>query len=250
MTDIKKTTNKPEEITDKDLRKAWFRWWTFAEVSHSFERMQAVAFCNAIMPILKKLYKEKEELKAALKRHLLFFNTQATWGGSVTLGAFIALEEQRAKAMAEGDSESLDPDVITSTKVGLMGPLAGIGDSLEWGTFRYIVLALAIPWASEGMWIAGFLPWLIFVIATYSYGYFFFKTSYRLGRGAALKMLESGVVQKIIDGTSVLGMVMMGVLAANYIKVSAALQWTLNEQQFTLQSLFDKILPGILDRKS
>lgn len=238
--------NTNSEITKKDLRRAWFRWWTFAEVSHSFERLQAVAFCNAMTPILRKLYQDSDELKRAILRHLQFFNTQANWGGGFILGTTIALEEQRSNALQEGVDEKDDVDIITSTKVGLMGPLAGIGDSIDWGTLRYMLIALAIPWAQDGLWIGGVFPIVTFVIMSYAYGYLFASKSYSIGRESAVRFLRDDKVGKMIEGASVLGLFMMGVLAAKYVNVQAALEWTIGGKVWGLDSILNSILPGVL----
>lgn len=101
------------------------------------------------MPILRKLYKDPDQLRAAYHRHLLFFNTQATWGGGLLTGILSSLEEARAKETYEGSEITVTDDLIYNTKAGLMGALAGIGDSIDSGTVQYIFIAIALPWAQE-----------------------------------------------------------------------------------------------------
>lgn len=78
---IQKAQGAPEEITKKDVTKAYLRWHFANEIPHSFERYVSPSLLYAMMPILRKLYKDDEALKAAYKRQLLFFNTQLSWGG-------------------------------------------------------------------------------------------------------------------------------------------------------------------------
>lgn len=238
----------PEEITTKDLRKSWFRWWYANEIPHSFDRMIAPSLLWAMMPILKKLYKKKEDLREAYKRHLQFFNTQAIWGGGTILGITASLEEARAKELAEGKKEedAISPELINSTKVGLMGPLAGIGDAIDSGTVQYILLAICLPWATAGSAVGAFVPWIAFVIVTYIYGFYFVKLGHKLGRAAATEIVGGKNIRNIIDGLSILGIFMMGILAANYVSVGAAAVWTINGKKFVLQQILDQILPGIL----
>ena len=87
--------NKTRVLTKKDVTKTYLRWWWTAELSNSFERMQALAVCASFTPALEKLYKKKEDLVDALKRHLQFFNTQAIWGGLIH-GTVLAMEEEKA----------------------------------------------------------------------------------------------------------------------------------------------------------
>lgn len=237
----------PEKITNKDLRKSWFRWWYANEIPHSFDRMIAPSFLWAMTPILRKLYKKDKDLKEAYERHLLFFNTQAIWGGGTILGITTSLEEARAKTLAEGKEEdTISVDIINSTKIGLMGPLAGIGDAIDSGTVQYILLAIALPWASAGSALGAIIPWIAFVALTYTYGFYFVKLGHRLGRAAATEIVGGKGIRSIIDGLSILGIFMMGILASNYVTVNAVAVWSVNGKKFILQQILDQILPGIL----
>lgn len=48
-------------LTKKDIDKAYFRWWMTAEISANYERMQGLAYGASMIPILEKLYPEKED---------------------------------------------------------------------------------------------------------------------------------------------------------------------------------------------
>lgn len=241
----KGTIPEPDKITNRDLMKAWFGWWWANEVNHTFDRMLAPAFCFGLIPILKKLYKTKDELAKALQRHLLFFNTQATWGGGTLMGVTISLEEARAKAMAKGE-EAIPEGMISNTKVGLMGPLAGIGDSIDSGTVQYIFIAIFLPFAQKGNFLGCLLPFVCFATATYIYGYYFTKMGYTLGRSAAKEIMTSGRMSSVIDGLGVLGLFMMGIMAGQYVKIRSYLKFTISHKTFNLQSILNTIMPGIL----
>ncbi|AYV68140.1 PTS mannose transporter subunit IID [Niallia circulans] len=239
--------NYPEPITKKDLLKAWARWWWANEIPHTFDRMVAPSFLFGMTPILKKLYKDKKDLSEAYQRHLLFFNTQAIWGGGTLTGITASLEESRAKALAEGkEEEAPSPDMINNTKVGLMGALAGIGDAIDSGTVQYIFIAIALPWAMAGSPLGALFPFLGFTLVTFLYGYYFVRMGYGLGRNAAKEILAGSRIKTMIDALSVLGLFMMGILAGSYVKVSSSLSFTLSEKQFVLQDILDSILPGLL----
>lgn len=140
----------PEEITEKDVKKSWLTYYFFAETGISYERLQALGFCMSLIPIFKKLYKKKEDFTAALKRHMVFYNTEAVFG-SVINGITIAMEEQKAKGAP------IDDETITSVKSGLMGPMAGVGDSLDWATFKPIIFALGATLSAQGSPIGCFV---------------------------------------------------------------------------------------------
>lgn len=237
--------NKPEEITNKDLLKTWFRWWWANEVPHTFDRMVAPAFCFGLMPVLKKLYKNPVMLGEAYQRHLQFFNTQAVWGGGIISGITVSLEEERAKALNAGE-DGIDASMIQNTKIGLMGPLAGVGDSIDSGTVQYIFIALFLGLAQEGSPLGAVLPFICFATATFIYGFLFTRMGYTMGRRAALEVMKGGKIKAIIDALGVLGLFMMGAMAASYVKVSTPIEFTMSGKEFILQDTLNGILPGLL----
>lgn len=237
----------PEKITKNDLNKSWLRWWYANEIPHTYDRMVAPSLLWAITPILRKLYKNQDDLREAYERHIQFYNTQAIWGGGTILGITASLEEARAKALAEGnEEEAVSPEVIETTKVGLMGPLAGIGDAIDSGTVQYIFIAIALPWAQSGSAMGALFPWIAFTLVTFMYGNYFTKLGFKLGRSAASEIIGGKNMKRIITGLSILGLFMMGILAASYVKVSSGLIWTISGKKFQLQAILDSVLPGLL----
>ena len=230
--------NKTRVLTKKDVTKTYLRWWWTAELSNSFERMQALAVCASFTPALEKLYKKKEDLVDALKRHLQFFNTQAIWGGLIH-GTVLAMEEEKA---TEG---KIPGEVISGVKNGLMGPLAGIGDTLDFGTFQTIFLALGASFGAEGSVIGAFFP-IMFSILLFCEGYYLFHLGYSLGRDSIKKILSGGIVNKIIDGASILGMFMMGALSATTVKLSTPLSFDIGGKAIVVQDTLNMIAPGLL----
>lgn len=115
------------------------RWAWFNQANYNYERMQGVGFCYAMTPIIKKLYPNNPEKRAELmKTHMEFFNTEPQWGACI-IGLTAAMEEQRAQG-----NEEVTEDAITSLKLGLMGPLAGIGDTIDGGVVTPLLLTLFI----------------------------------------------------------------------------------------------------------
>ena len=247
MTEIQqKSINlKPEEITKKDVVIAWLRFYYANEIPHAFDRYIAASLLWALIPILKKLYKDKNDLVAAYQRHLLFFNTQLAWGGGTITGIMASLESVRANDTYEGKPLSIDDNLLYNTKAGLMGALAGIGDSIDSGTMQYIFIAIALPWAQEGMAIGALFPFIAFSLYQILIGYYFSQLGFKLGRNAATEVVGNSM-QMLIEGLSILGLFMMGILAANYIKVTSSLSFELSGKNFVIQETLDKILPGVL----
>jgi PTS system mannose-specific IID component len=242
---IKRAANAPEEITKKDVTKAYLRWHFSNEIPHSFERYLASSLLYGMMPILRKLYKDDEALKAAYKRQLLFFNTQLSWGGGVITGLMASMEAERAKEEYEQSEISMKDDLMYNTKAGLMGALAGIGDAIDSGTVQYIFIAIAVPWAQQGSPLGALFPFICFALYQVLLGVFFARQAFNMGRNATGLMGSAGV-QTAINTLSVLGLFMMGILAGNYVKVSSTLQFSISGKEFVMQKILDSIVPGIL----
>lgn len=235
----------PEPITQKDITKCYLRWHFANEIPHSFEKYIAAALLYAMMPILKKLYKDPERLKAAYKRQLLFFNTQLSWGGGVITGLMASMEQQRAQEEYNHEEILMSDDLMYNTKAGLMGALAGIGDAIDSGTVQYIFIAIAVPWAQQGSPMGAIFPFVCFATYQLLLGLTFARQSFNMGRNAT-SLLQSGKVQMMIELLSVMGMFMMGIIAGNYVKVTSSLAFTLSGKEFVLQDILNSILPGVL----
>lgn len=135
-------TKTIQEITQKDVTKAYSRWHFANEIPHAFDRYMAPSLLYAMMPVLKKLYPDVEKRKEAYKRQLLFFNTQLSWGGGVITGLMTSMESTRAQEEANNEPIKMTDDLMYNTKAGLMGALAGIGDAIDSGTVQYIFIAI------------------------------------------------------------------------------------------------------------
>lgn len=234
--------NENRVITKKELRKSWFIWYLGAEVSNSYERLQSLIFCASMIPVLKKLYTTKETLSDALKRHLSFFNTEGI-AGSIVQGITIAMEEQRAAS-----NDSSQDTMITSIKTGLMGPVAGIGDSIVWAAIMPIIIALFLPFAIQGSSLGAIMPIILYTGISMFIGYFLCVRGYTIGRNSILQLLQNGKIKDLIEGAAVLGLFMMGALAASYISIKTPLEIAVkNSQPIVLQQILDSIVPGLLE---
>lgn len=227
-------------LTKGDITKAWFIYWLGAEVSSSYERLQSLIFCASMTPIIKKLYPEKEERAEALKRHLNFFNTEQTFGAVIQAVA-IAMEEQKTRGEPISDAS------ITGIKTGLMGPLAGIGDSVIWAAVMPLLIAIFIPFAAKGSAFGGILPLVLYTGITLAVSYGLVHKGYTLGRDSIITLLQGGRIKELIYGANVLGLIMMGALSASYVKITSPLKISaLEGSEIVVQQILDSIAPGLL----
>ncbi len=78
------TSNNEKHLTKKDLIKTFILWETMTETCLSYERLMSLGFCHAMTPVINRLYSDdKEERIKALRRHMLFFNTENNWGAFI-----------------------------------------------------------------------------------------------------------------------------------------------------------------------
>lgn len=197
-----------------------------------------------MVPILKKLYpNDKEGLSRALQRHLAMYNTEANWG-IVINGITIALEE---KAAASGEESAETAELITGLKAGLMGPLAGIGDTLDFGTLRPIVMGICIPFVMQGSVFAALIPLLYQVIYMAVTSNILINLGYSKGRDSIMNILQSGAIHKVINGFGMFGLLMMGALSATYVKITTPLVITTGGgNSIAIQEMLDKIAPCLI----
>lgn len=226
-------------LSKKDIARCTNRLYIGAEMSNSYERLQALVFCASMAPALKKLYPDKEEYIQALKRHLVFYNTDSIPGG-VILGIILGMEEQKA------NGEELTADAITSLKTGLMGPVAAIGDTIIWAAYMPILIALFLPFANQGNPIGGILPLIIYPLTTYLLMRYLATKGYQVGRESVLKILRNGSMSAVIFCANVIGLMMMGALSASYVTISTPFKLTASGSEFVFQEFLDMVLPGIL----
>lgn len=231
--------NNPVKLTKWDLVKSFLCWHNFAQSCYNYERLQALGFAHSMIPILKRLYTTKEDIAAGLKRHLMFFNTEANFG-SVIPGFMAALEEQKANGAEFSD------EAMNSLKAGLMGPIAGVGDTVTQGLVKTILLAICVDLAAQGSVLGPILFFVAFTAYTFGLGYVMYMQGYRLGRDALTKALSGDRVNRWTEGLTVLGLTVLGALAATRIPVATGITFSMGKTTVALQGILDKIMPGML----
>lgn len=231
-------------LTKGDILSTYFRS-TFLLGSFNFERMQSMGFCVSMIPTIKRLYSKKEDQAAALKRHLEFFNTQP-WVGSAIMGVTAAMEQERANG-----AKDVDDAAISGVKVGLMGPLAGVGDPIFWGTLRPVLAALGAGIALTGSILGPLLFFILINVIRALTRWYGFKYGYEKGTEIVSDM-GGGRLQKITQGASILGLFVMGSLVSKWTSINVPLELTRYKNQMgeevvvTLQGVLNDLLPGLL----
>ena len=223
-----KNKNENSLLTKKDIDKAAWSYIFFAQATQNFERMMGLAFCHVMEPILKKLYKNNpDEYKKAL----------------LIPGITIAMEEARAKG------EDVSEELIVNTKNALMGPFAGIGDSMLIGTYSPILLSIAMSMCiNDGNPVGPLFFCAVWLTTIVGLQWYLFHKGYDMGIGAAnLFFTNKALADKITTGLTMMGLVVIGGVAATTVKAKVIYQFVSGDMTLGIQEqIFDKIMPGVL----
>lgn len=232
-------SNNNLALSKKDLTRVF--WRSFAmEWSWNYERQANLGYGFAMVPIIDKLYKDRpEEKAAALQRHLEFFNT-TPHVSTLILGISSAMEEQNAT------QEDFDTSSINNVKVGLMGPLAGIGDSLFWGTLRIIATGIGTSLALQGNVLGPILFFLIFNIPHVILRYICMMGGYKFGAGFLSKVQQNGLMEKVTYGASIVGLMSIGAMIATMVAVNIPFTYESNGASIVIGDILNSIMPGLL----
>ena len=198
------------QLSKSDRQKVWWRS-TFLQGSWNYERMQNLGWAYALIPAIKKLYTSKEDRAAALERHLEFFNTHPYVAAPI-IGVTLALEEERA------NGAEIDDTAIQGVKIGMMGPLAGVGDPVFWFTVRPILGALGASLAMAGNIVGPLLFFFGWNIIRMAFLWYTQELGYKAG-SEITKDLLGGIIQKITKGASILGMFILAVLVERWVSI-------------------------------
>ncbi|MBM7541118.1 PTS system mannose/fructose/sorbose family transporter subunit IID [Amphibacillus cookii] len=199
------------KITKRDRIAIWWRS-TFIQGSWNYERMQNGGWAYAMIPAIKRLYKSKEDRAAALERHLEFFNTHP-YVASPIIGVTLALEEERSSGAPVDDA------AIQGVKVGMMGPLAGIGDPTFWFTVRPILGALGASLALTGNIMGPILYFVLWNLIRMGFKWYTQELGYKAGAKITDDM-SGGLLQDVTKGASILGMFVLGSLVNRWVNVA------------------------------
>jgi PTS system mannose-specific IID component len=221
--------SREKKLTGKDITNAFWRSW-FLQNNLNWERLEGIGFAFGILPILKKLY-SGDELKKRVKNHLQFYNT-TPYTHNIILGLTIALEEENA-----------DIDTISSVKASLMGPLAGIGDTIFWFTLATIIGGIGASILQQGLVWGALVTLILWISIMWPLKYYFTKISYERGLTIA-EMLTGPFMSEIKMLLTNFGLIMIGGIIASFLSIKTPLAWEF--AGLSVQKLLDSIMPKML----
>lgn len=229
-------------LTSEEKKRTSRLFWRnmFLGFNMSYTRQQGVAWDWIHAPIYREIYKDDDQFWEAMKRNLEFYNTTPNMNG-IASGLAVSMEEENAKA----PKGTFDTAGISGMKIGLMGPLAGIGDTFFSGVWSLIIMGIAISFAREGNLIVAALP-LIGLIPNILVRWYGQKYSYKLGSQYISKAVKSGVMEMFTKATSIVGVTVVGGMISTLVKFPLVFKAKFNGNTLDLQKIFDQILPTML----
>lgn len=234
----KSTANKGC-LTNKEFRKVFFRSFT-SMGSFNYKGYNNIGYVYSIEPALKKIYEGNEEgYHEAMVRNCEFFNSHPYFSNLV-MGASLALEEQKA------NNNGVDGTAITATKTALMGPLAGIGDSVFQGTFRTIFSAIGASLTMQGNIAGPFIYLIPQIVLSYGTRWFFLKYAYEYGVNLVAKLQSSNLFDRFVEGANIVGMMVIAAMTSSFVSIKLTPVWEFGSKTISLQGVFDAILPKLL----
>ena len=228
------TEERRYQVTKKDLRKTAARYNFMACNIFNYESQMGPAVAWAMAPVLRKIYKKDDEYKEALNNHFNYYNS-TTVMSSVILGATLAIEEKDGIVAKE---------TVQSLKTSLMGPFAGVGDTLVWVLWPTIMGSISGYMAQQGNPL-GAIIWFICNIAFWFVKSKFFEIGYKSGTKMITELGQK--LSAFTEAASIMGLSVVGALIATSVKVQTALNFKVGEISLALQNdILDQIMPALL----
>lgn len=228
-------------LTRKDLWKQ-FKYALAIESGCPATTWEAPGFAQGMIPVIEKIYDTREEKAAAYERHMALFLTEGRMAATV-IGIATAMEERHAKV---GD---IDPESINEIKLALMGPLAGIGDSLLHGTLRPIMAGLACSLIAASGFTSPFGTILFLVVMTLagmSMRYFGIFKGYEKGLDLVTALQEGGMLDKFTKYTAIAAFIIGGGFVPRLVRLNLAYSYTFQDTVVSLQSILNDMMPNLL----
>ena len=229
-----------KKISKRTLNKSFNLWFWGALTCFSQEHMQTFGYLSSMLPIIKELYPDKNEQQEKIHAYTAFFNTNPMLG-SVIIGTTASMEEAR------DNGKGIDGETINDMRAGLMGPIAGIGDSLIDGTLIPILLGLALGMSQNGSPVGAIFYIIVWDLLAYFGQRFLYFRGYKLG-DKAVSILVGKQGKAIRHAISIIGGMVVGGVLASWVNVTTSLQLkdSTGKVFLNLQKQLDSIYPGLL----
>lgn len=228
-----------KSLTKKDATRAWLKWIAFSNCNYNYERLMASALLTSFSHVPDKLYPDDKEKRVEfMQRQMEFYNTEPHFGCIIN-GLVLSMEEQKA------NNPDMPAEAITAVKTGLMGPFAGIGDTVWQATITPILLAICMPLAMNGNPFGALLYAVLMYAVMVPISHIMFFTGYNKGKEGVESLMASGQMKRLIATASIMGAIVLGCLAYSFVSLNSYCQIPVGEGTLDLQATLDSILVGV-----
>jgi PTS system mannose-specific IID component len=230
------------KLTRKELLKNWAQTYS-SETAYNYERLQALGQANAMVPVIRKLYPEdKERQVKELKKYFVFYNTEPSFIGTMIPGVAAAMEEQRANG-----AEDITDETINSLRTGLMGPIAGIGDTVSQGIVYPILAGIACSLAIDGSYVGPIFFEIAYKICLIGFGWNMYRLGYQKGKSFILTMLREGTIARLTEIFSMVGLMVVGCMTASRVNIEIPLILNIKGVKLGIQEqVINALMPGLV----
>lgn len=238
--EMENTATIPENmLTNRDLWKVFLNQLTIRG-ANNYERQQNAGYTQAMMPVIEKVYDNDDDKLAAYQRHMeLFLTNDIT--SAIPIGISAAMEEEYAR------KRDFDPGAINMVKTALMGPLAGLGDSLLNGTARPILAGLAISFAAAGLgWVAPIFFVIGMSVVSLGVRYLGVFQGYKRGTQLVTQLQSSGLIHQVSELASIAAYIIVGGFIPLIVVMTTPIQYSAGETTLKIQEILDGLMPGAL----
>ncbi|MGX2944087.1 PTS system mannose/fructose/sorbose family transporter subunit IID [Enterococcus alishanensis] len=230
------------KLTKKELMKNWALTYS-SETAYNYERLQALGQANAMVPVIRKLYPDNKERQVKeLKKYFVFYNTEPSFVGTMIPGVATAMEEQRANG-----AEDITDETINSLRTGLMGPVAGIGDTVSQGIVYPILAGIACSLAIDGSYVGPLFFEIAYKICLIGFGWNMYRLGYQKGKSFILTMLREGTIARLTEIFSMVGLMVVGCMTASRVNIEIPLILNIRGVELNVQDqVINALMPGIV----
>lgn len=227
------------QLNKRDLIKTWL-WQQSDEAAYNYERLQALGLTNMMLYPIRKLYSDPQKQAEELKKYMVFFNTEPHMVGPIIHGVALSMEEARA------NGQNVSAEDINGVRTGLMGPAAGIGDTVQQGIIFPILASIGATMALDHNFIGPVFFTVVFEAIIYTIGYLMFMFGYKKGKSSVITILKNGIIDKVTNAFSIVGLMVVGTMAATRITVDTPLVWSIGKSTMKLQEILNTLAPGLI----
>ena len=207
--------------------------------SYNYERMPGLGYVYTMIPVISRYYDKEEDRIAAYKRHYELFNTTPTMGGFIT-GLSTSMEKEASQ------DKNFDTNSINAVKLSLMGPFAGIGDSIFQGSLRIISLGIGIALAAQGSILGVILHLLVYNVIAHLLRYYGVFAGYNMGTSFIQSASENGILGQITKAAGIVGLMTIGAMTCSMISFQIPAVLNIQGSELVIQEMLDQIFPNLL----